>query len=147
MTDILHRLSIDAPPERVHELVASPAGIQRWWTGHTVGSDGGAGGRLLFSFGGPDPAAVVEVTENTPEQVVWHVLEGPPDWIGTDITFTFRPTDEGTTLLFAHGGWREPSEFMANCSSEWASYLIGLKVGVEGGTFTPYPAGQVSRWG
>lgn len=36
---------------------------------------------------------------------------------------------------------------MANCSSEWDSYLIGLMVGVECGTFTPYPAGQVSRWG
>jgi len=143
MADILHRLSIDAPPERLQELVATPAGIERWWTGHTVAADAGT---LRFCFGGPDAAAAVEITEETPEQIVWRVVEGPPDWIGTDITFTLRPTGEGTTLLFSHAGWRETGEFMANCSSEWASYLIGLKAGAEGGSFTPYPAGQVSRW-
>jgi len=143
MADILHRLSIDAPPERVYELIATPAGIERWWTGHTVDGDGD---KLSFSFGGPSPAACVKVTENTPEQIVWHVVEGPPDWLGTDITFILRPTGEGTTLLFSHHGWREPDEFMANCSSEWASYLIGLKAGVEGRSFTPFPSGQVSRW-
>ena len=128
MADILHRFSIDAPPERVQELVATPAGIERWWTGQTVDADAGT---LRFSFGGPE-ATAVEITEETPEQVVWRVVEGPPDWIGTDITFTFRPTGEGTTLLFSHAGWRETGEFMANCSSEWASYLIGLKAGAEG---------------
>lgn len=144
MADILHRLSIDAPPEHVHELIAAPAGIERWWTGHAVVADGAT---LQFSFGGPSPAASVEVTEDTPAQIAWHVVAGPPDWVGTDITFTLRPAGEGTTLLFSHTGWRESSEFMANCSSEWASYLIGLKAGAEGGSFTPYPAGQVSRWG
>lgn len=117
--------------------------IERWWTGHTLAPDAGT---LRFSFGGPDAAAAVEITEETPEQIVWRVVEGPPDWIGTDIIFTLRPTGEGTTLLFSHAGWRETGEFMANCSSEWASYLIGLKAGAEGGSFTPYPAGQVSRW-
>jgi len=124
MANILHRFSIDAPPERVQELVATPAEIERWWTGHTVAADAGT---LRFSFGGPDAAAAVEVIEE-------------------NITFTIRPTGIGTTLLFSHAGWREAGEFMANCSSEWASYLIGLEAGAEGGSFRPYPAGQVSHW-
>lgn len=147
MADILHRISIDAAPERVHELITSPDGIERWWTGHTVGGEGGGGRKLEFFFGGSDPAAVAEVTEDGPDRIVWHFIDGPPDWLDTDVTFTVRPTEEGnTTLLFSHARWRDPNEFMANCSSEWAAYLIGLKAGLEGGSFTPFPAGQVSRW-
>ena len=106
MADILHRLSIGASPARVQELLATPAGIERWWTGHTVAADAGT---LRFAFGGPAPAAVVEVTENTPGQVVWRVVEGPPDWVGTDITFTLRPTGEGTTLLFTTAAGASPA--------------------------------------
>jgi hypothetical protein len=39
MPDILHRISIDAPRQRVHKLIASTDGIARWWTGrrhHTL---------------------------------------------------------------------------------------------------------------
>ena len=36
MPNILHRLSIDAPPERVHQLAATREGIERWWTGRPV---------------------------------------------------------------------------------------------------------------
>jgi uncharacterized protein YndB with AHSA1/START domain len=39
MPDILHCLSIDAPPERVHDLAATREGIQRWWTGHPVAGE------------------------------------------------------------------------------------------------------------
>lgn len=148
MADILHRLSIDAAPATVRELIATPAGIERWWTGHTVGGDAGIGGKLEMFFGGAEPAAVMQVTDDTPERIVWRVVDGPPDWLDTHITFTFRPTDTGgTTLLFSHRGWRDSGEFMANCNSEWASYLIGLKAGLEGGNLTPFPIGQVSRWG
>ena len=64
MADILHRLSIDAPRDRVRELVATPAGVEQWWTGHPVRGDGGVGATMQIFFGGPDPAAVVEVTED-----------------------------------------------------------------------------------
>ena len=33
MPDILHRISIDASPETVHDLVATTEGVGRWWTG------------------------------------------------------------------------------------------------------------------
>jgi hypothetical protein len=39
MPDILHRITIDAPRDRVHELIATKTGLKRWWTGHPVGGD------------------------------------------------------------------------------------------------------------
>jgi uncharacterized protein YndB with AHSA1/START domain len=34
MPDILHRFTIDAPRERVHDLVATKEGVERWWNAH-----------------------------------------------------------------------------------------------------------------
>jgi uncharacterized protein YndB with AHSA1/START domain len=148
MPDILHRLTINAPREQVHEMVATRPGLERWWTARPVGGDERVGGTLLFYFGGDDPSAVMEITENTPDQVSWHCVDGPADWQNTEITFSIKRAANGaTTLLFSHAGWHEPTEFMNHCSTHWASYLIGLKAGLEGGDYTSYPQGEVSRWG
>jgi len=49
MSNILHRLSIDAPPERVHELASTREGIQMSWTGHPVAGDDQIGTYALNS--------------------------------------------------------------------------------------------------
>jgi uncharacterized protein YndB with AHSA1/START domain len=148
MPDILHRISIDAPRERVHDLIASTDGIARWWTGHPLGGEHTVGSRFSVHFGEPEkPAAVMEVLADTPDQVVWQVTDGPDTWIDTRITFALRPAARaGTTLLFTHAGWQEPSEFMSGCSTNWGAYLTSLKTGSESGAFGAYPAGEISRW-
>ncbi len=77
MPNILHRLSIDAPPERVHELIATGEGIERWWTGHPVAGDDDIGGQLSVHFTDPvNPAATFEVMQRSPEQIVWRFVAG-----------------------------------------------------------------------
>jgi uncharacterized protein YndB with AHSA1/START domain len=148
MPNILHRISIDAPPERVHQLAATREGIQRWWTGHPVAGDEEVGGRLSVYFGAtPKPAAIFEVVERRPEQIVWRCVEGPSDWIDTRITFALKSNGNGaTTLLFRHDGWQRENEFMNGCSTNWAAYLMSLKSGAEGHGFKAYPGGEISRW-
>jgi uncharacterized protein YndB with AHSA1/START domain len=148
MPDILHRISIDAPPEAVHDLVATTGGVARWWTGRPLEGDSTVGGRfgICFGDGGP-PAAVMEMQSDAADEVVWRVLEGPGTWIGTVITFVLRPSGNGgTTLLFTHARWAEASEFMSGCSTNWGAYLTSLKTGAEGVGFRPYPQGEISRW-
>ncbi len=75
------------------------------------------------------------------------MIDGPEAWIDTVVTFTLRSAnDGGTTLLFTHSGWREHSEFMSGCSTNWGAYLTSLKHGAESGAFAAYPAGEISRW-
>jgi uncharacterized protein YndB with AHSA1/START domain len=148
MPDILHRVSIDAEPKQVHDLVATTDGIARWWTGRPLGGSADIGDRFELYFGDADqPAAVMKVVTDDPHEVAWDVVEGPGEWIGTRITFTLRPTGAGTTLLFSHAGWREQTEFMGGCTTNWGAYLASLKNGAETGAFGAYPAGEVSRWG
>jgi uncharacterized protein YndB with AHSA1/START domain len=149
MPEILHRISIDASPTRVHDLVASTDGIAAWWTGRPLGGEHAVGGRFQVYFGDTEhPAAVMEVLTDAPDEVAWRVTNGPDTWIATRITFALRPAGHGgTTLLFTHAGWAETSEFMSGCSTNWGAYLTSLKLGAEGGAFGAYPAGEISRWG
>jgi uncharacterized protein YndB with AHSA1/START domain len=148
MPNILHRLSIDAPPERVNELAATREGIQRWWTSRPVAGEDSVGGRLEVYFSNRERAAAVfEVLERTPQRIAWRCVEGPPDWCDTRIAFALKPRDDGgTTLLFSHEGWKEENEFMNGCSTNWAAYLMSLKSGAEGDGFNAYPGGEMSRW-
>lgn len=149
MPDILHRISIDAPQDRVHDLIATTDGVARWWTGRPMDGDSAVGGRFGVYFGDMEkPAAVMEVVTDTPDEVAWLVVEGPDEWIDTVITFALRSTGAGqTTLLFSHADWRAASEFMSGCSTNWGAYLTSLKTGAEGSGFGAYPAGEISRWG
>jgi uncharacterized protein YndB with AHSA1/START domain len=147
--DILHRISIDAPAERVHDLIAGTDGIARWWTGRPLDGEHSVGSHFSVYFGAAEkPAAVMEVLTDTPDLVEWHVIDGPDTWIGTRISFTLRSTAgrDRTTLLFTHADWREAGEFMSGCSTNWGAYLTSLKSGCEGGAFGAYPAGEISRW-
>ena len=149
MSSILHRVSIDAAPESVQELVATTDGVEQWWTARRVGGNAGLGGTVEAYFGdSAEPAAVFEVVEQTPEKIVWLCVAGPDDWLGTRVNFEFKPfTGGGTTLLFSHEGWQAENEFMHGCSTNWGAYLASLKLGAEGRGFQPYPAGEISRWG
>lgn len=148
MPEILHRISIDATPAQVHELIADPAGIGRWWTGRPAEGSARVGDRISLYFGEADqPAAVMQIVTDDPEVVSWRVLEGPAEWVDTVITFDLRRHSKGgTTLLFTHSGWAEPTEFMGGCTTNWGAYLTSLKSGAESGKFAAFPHGEISRW-
>jgi uncharacterized protein YndB with AHSA1/START domain len=148
MPSILHRLTIDAPPERVRELAATKEGIERWWTSRPVTGDDSVGGRIAVRFDDSErPAAVFEVLERDARRTVWRCVDGPNEWLQTRISFALEARiDGGTTLLLSHQGWQEETEFMSGCSTNWCAYLMSLKSGAEGEGFRAYPGGELSRW-
>jgi uncharacterized protein YndB with AHSA1/START domain len=147
MASILHRITIDASPPAVQPLLATKEGLAAWWTGNPLDGDEAVGGQLSFFFGGDRPAAIMEVVRSDAEAIVWRCLGGPGEWVGTRVSFVLqsRP-DGGTTLLFRHEDWRDETEFMGGCTTNWGAYLTSLKSGAEHGTFGPYPAGEICRW-
>ena len=148
MPDIRHRVGINASMSEVYDAVATREGVAGWWT-RDVEGESRPGGSLAFSFGGPDRVAVMEVTEtSSPDLVRWRCVEGPEEWVDTSITFELKPSGDETAVLFTHGGWREPVEFMHHCSTKWAYFLLGMKSGLEGGKATPWPGDlPISSWG
>ena len=140
--DILHRVGIKASSEKVYNALATIDGIAGWWTTNTQG-DSRVGGLIKFRFsrdgreiGGFD-AKVVEL--RPAERVVWQVLEGPQEWVGTKISFDLKQEDGYAIVLFKHSGWKEPVEFMHHCSTKWAVFLLSLKSLLETGKGAPAP--------
>ena len=140
MPDIRHRVAISAPLESVYDAVATTDGISEWWTRGGVRGESREGSRIQFFFGQPEPAAVMEVTRLSPNELVsWSCVEGADEWVGTELSFDVTHADDETVVLFTHADWRGPTEFMAHCSARWAYFLLSLKSYLETGKGTPFP--------
>jgi Activator of Hsp90 ATPase homolog 1-like protein len=139
MPDIRHRVVVSVPLEATYDAVASRSGVAGWWTRDIRGASA-VGEQLEFFFGGPEPAAVMQVVRLDPAgQVAWRCVAGADEWVGTTVTFDLTACDGETVVLFTHGGWCDPSEFMAHCSARWAYFLLSLKAYLESGKGTPAP--------
>lgn len=142
MLDILHRVGIKASVDAVYKALTTRAGLAAWWTDNTQG-EGKEGGAIHFRFsaGGAEIGGFdMKVLELDPgRRVLWQVVEGPAEWIGTRIGFDLKQSGDHAIVLFKHQGWKEPVEFMHHCSTKWAIYLMSLKSLVETGKGTPNP--------
>jgi hypothetical protein len=150
MVDILHRVGIKSPLDEVYEALATRQGLAGWWTNNTQG-ESKVGGALQFRFSadGRDIGGFeMKVLELHPaRRVLWQVVGGPAEWIGTQLSFDLKQEGEYCIVLFKHQGWKEPVEFMHHCSTKWAVFLMSLKSLVESGKGTPNPDDvKISNW-
>ena len=138
MPDILHKVGIkSSSPNGVYTALTAVDELSAWWTTDTKG-ESKVGGALQFRFGaGGFDMKVLELHPAT--RVLWQVVDGPDEWIGTTISFDLKQSDDWTIILFKHEGWREPVEFMHHCSTKWAVFLLSLKSLLETGKGAPYP--------
>lgn len=147
MVDILHRVGIkSSSPNDAYNALATRDGLAAWWTNDTQG-ESKVGGTIRFRFGelGGFDMKVLELDPS--RRVLWEVVEGPAEWIGTKVRFELRQEGDYTIVLFAHQGWREPVEFMHHCSTKWAIFLMSLKSLLETGKGSPWPDDvQISDW-
>ena len=151
MVDIVHRVGIKAPVSKVYAALSTIDGLAGWWTTATTGSSK-LGDVIAFRFhtetgdeiGGFD-MAVVELVPD--QKVAWRVSAGPAEWIDTDIEFILSRQDEYTVVMFAHRQWREEVEFMAHCSTKWATFLLSLRDLMETGKGKPAPHDlRIGNW-
>jgi uncharacterized protein YndB with AHSA1/START domain len=150
MVDIIHRIGIRSPRSKVYAALATIEGVAGWWTKETSG-DAKLGGAVQAQFSthsGERAAMVFEPIELEPDQEVrWRFTSGPPEWIGTDVTFSLTSDGDTTIVTFGHRNWREPVEFMAHCSMKWATFLLSLRQLVETGRGRPAPDDlKIDNW-
>ena len=138
MPDILHKIDVRSSPNQTYRALTTLEGLAGWWTTTTQGNPN-PGGTIAFRFG-PLGGFDMKVLELEPDRrVLWQVVDGPTEWLGTKVSFELRPDGDFTDVLFKHQGWKEPVEFMHHCSTKWATYLLSMKSMLEGGQGRPYP--------
>ncbi len=138
MPDILNRVEVRASANDTYRALATADGIARWWTTDTKGG-GAVGSTIKFTFGtrGFFDMKVLELAPG--KRVLWQVVDGPEDWVGTKIGFDLKEDNGSTVILFKHQDWKEASEFMHHCSTKWATFLMSLKSLLETGKGAPFP--------
>jgi uncharacterized protein YndB with AHSA1/START domain len=137
MVDILHKAGIKSSSlDDAYQALTTREGLSGWWT-NTQG-ESKVGGVLQFRFG--DGGIDMKVLELDPaKRVLWQVVDGPQEWIGTKVSFDLKQEADWTIILFKHEGWKEPVEFMHHCSTKWGVFLISLKSLLETGKGAPAP--------
>jgi len=151
MVDIIHRIGIKSPQTQVYGALTSLVGLANWWTEEVLG-DCQPGGKIEFYFrtktGELLGKMVMQVQElNGHDEVKWRCVDGPAEWIGTDITFQLSEQDNQTILLFGHRNWHEAVEFTSHCSMKWAVFLLSLREYVETGKGKPSPHDlKIDNW-
>jgi uncharacterized protein YndB with AHSA1/START domain len=141
MPDILHDFPVSAPPARVFAAIATPAGLDAWWT---LGCEGapsvGATWRMNFGPGYRWTAAVRAFAAD--REIEWELVEADDDWRGTRVAIALAPSGEpgndATQVRFRHTGWRAANDHYRTSSFCWAMYLRLMKRFVETGERTPY---------
>ena len=146
MFDIVHELTIAAPPTSVFDAVTTQPGLAAWWTTDcdvrpevdteaTFGFDGHA---IVFTMR-------IDLLEE-PELVHWECVGGPDEWVGTSVAFRIETADgegsdaEVSRLRFWHGNWEYEDGLLPTCSFQWAMYLDSLRAYLETGTGRPNTA-------
>jgi Activator of Hsp90 ATPase homolog 1-like protein len=138
MVDILHKVGIKSSSlNDAYQALTTRDGLCAWWTSNTQGES--RDGRVLqFRFGaGGFDMKVLELQPAT--RVLWQVVDGPQEWIGTRVSFDLKQEADWTIILFKHQGWKEPVEFMHHCSTKWGVFLLSLKSLLETGKGGPWP--------
>lgn len=143
-------IRVSRPVEEVFEAVADPQHLSSYFT------TGGASGRLeagktvtwdFHDFPGAFPVEVDEVVPNERIVLRWEAAEGEqvcssggaldikPAGYQTTVTMSFKPTEDGRTLVeIEERGWRESETGLqasyGNCMG-WSQMLAALKMWVE----------------
>ncbi len=151
MADILHKIRIEAPVEKVFEAITTLKGLQGWWTKWTsfVSGQGDIGSVIRFGFGDNKFGSNFEITKlEKNKEVEWKSVDepGPWSWAGTRISFNLKEevveyygNKKMTAIRFFHSGFQKEDDFYAECNTRWGFFLLSLKDYLEKGKGMPIP--------
>ena len=85
----------------------------------------------------------MRVEKSVPNSAVaWKCIQGPVEWVDTEITFNLVERDNQTYVTFKQSNWKKQTEFMHHSSTKWATLLLSLKDLVEHGKGQAVPNDQ-----
>jgi len=126
LMDILHFFTIKASAETIFEAIATPEGLNNWWTKKAAGTP--KVGNIYQFYFTPEydwRAKVVEVIPN--KMIDWEMIEADEDWTGTHIRFELENRGDHFAIHFENTGWKSANEHFRRSNYCWAILFQGLK--------------------
>ncbi|MGP7817228.1 SRPBCC family protein [Niallia sp. 01092] len=133
--DIVQKINLNAPIEKVWQKVATSEGIAAWFMPNDFQLELGHEFYLQSPFG-PSPCKVIEVEAPTKLSFTWDV----DGWV---VSFLLKEIDSTTTeFTVIHAGWKEADEIVGKANEKasiirdrmnmgWSQIVIRLKETVE----------------
>jgi uncharacterized protein YndB with AHSA1/START domain len=136
-------IHVGRPVAEVFEAVVDPNQLSSYFTTGGASARLEAGKTVMWDFHDFPGAFPVEVDEVVPNEKIvlrwdaWDDSEKKSAGYQTTVTMTFKPTDDGRTLVeIEERGWRETEAGLqasyGNCMG-WSQMLAALKMWVEHG--------------
>jgi hypothetical protein len=123
MPAIHHAITIEAPCDRVAQLVSSPTGFAAWWAEDVEASPDSAGVELGF-FNRATTYRLVPAPDA--KNIRWRCETGQ-EWAGTDLVFHLQDKGRHTQVEFSHEKWAEASPYFVSCNTVWGHLMFRLK--------------------
>ena len=120
-TDLIHRICIAAPAQKICRAITTEEGIKGWWT-TDVKRDANEGGRAVFGFENRSVIFQMRIKQMAASSIVrWECEESTsPDRIGTTQEFRLELQSDGEVLVkFCHGGWKSGGDHCYYCNTTW----------------------------
>jgi len=130
MADIKHMITIAAPPEGIHPLISTGAGLAKWWAEDVTGD----AVKKVLNLGFFDRATVYQLkllSNDALLEVDWHCGSGN-EWKGTRLLFQLAGQKEQTILRFTHAYWQAETDYFLSCNTTWGALMFRLKAAAEG---------------
>jgi len=137
MADIFHHFPIKASVQKVFDGVATPVGLDAWWTLRSSGKPV-IGEKYELFFGAAYDWRAVVTKRIRNEEFELQMTGADKDWQGTRVGFCLENKNGVTHVRFYHSGWTEANEHFRASSYCWAMYLRLLKRHIELGEFVKY---------
>jgi len=137
MKNIRHHYTIEGSADRIYKAITEEEGLQNWWTAGTTAKPE-VGFVNTFRFGEEffNKMKVTNLEEN--KRVEWECVDGPEDWIGTNVWFDLEQRPDDVIVRFGHDNWKNDDDFFAMCNFHWARYMNSIKSYCESGTGNPF---------
>jgi uncharacterized protein YndB with AHSA1/START domain len=138
MTDLYHQITIEAPAEHVFAALTTQEGLRAWWTEDSV-AEARPGGMAEFGFMERSVVFRMRIDElDPPHRIAWSCVGGPPDWVGTTISFELAALDaRKTKVSFVHADAHSEAKAIAERNTTWGCLMRQLKHHLEGTPFNP----------
>jgi len=128
MAQIKLSVIVDAPPERIYPLIATPGGLAQWWAADVTESDGA----VVLGFFKRSTVYRVQLVRSTgTREVEWRCLSGK-EWEGTRLLFDLTANTGATLLRFTHADWKAETDYFVSCTATWGELMYRLKATAEG---------------
>ncbi len=135
MADVLFRLDVDAPPERVIAALRTGEGIRSFWTARADVPES-VGGTLRLEFDAAPAPFDLRLERADRGAVVWRTETFPPHWVGTQVEWQVESRDGGATISFRHAGFADEAD-AGRAAYTWGQIMTRLQQYAETGQASP----------